>query len=182
MVWESIRNSENVPYLAFVFLPPPAPPVLQPSEVDWEESLARAYLYWTPNNWLSLRAEYLYEKFDRDQEFVAGIKNVKTHRIPLGISFFHSSGLTVVLQGTYFDQEGAFLRQDEMDPLNFVSGEDQFWVVDLALSYRFTKRYGFITVGAKNLFDEQFNYQDTDPESPSIQPDRMIYGQVTVAF
>jgi hypothetical protein len=179
---EFSKRDLNVPYMAFVFLPPPAPPELQASEVDWEESVARAYLYWTPYKWLGLRAEYLYEEFDREQEFVAGTKNVKTHRFPLGVSFFHSSGLTLSLQGTYYDQKGEFLRQDEMDPLNFVSGEDQFWVVDLSLSYRFPKRYGFITVGAKNLFDEQFNYQDTDPESPTIQPDRMIYGQVTVAF
>ena len=179
---EFTKRDLNVPYMAFVFLPPPAPPVIQASEVDWEESIARAYLYWTPYKWLGLRAEYLYEEFDRDQEFVAGTKNVKTHRFPLGVSFFHSSGLTAVVQGTYYDQEGEFLRQDEMDLLNFVSGEDQFWVVDLSLSYRLPKRYGFITVGANNLFDEEFNYQDTDPASPSIQPDRMIYGQVTLTF
>ncbi len=179
---EFSKRDLSVPYMAFVFLPPPAPPELQASEVDWEESLARAYFYWTPYKWLGLRAEYLYEEFDRDEEFVAGTKNVKTHRVPLGVSFFHPSGLTLMLQGTYYDQEGEFLRQDEMDPLNFVTGEDQFWIFDLALSYRFQKRYGFITIGARNLFDEQFNYQDTDPESPSIQPDRMIYGQVTVNF
>jgi tetratricopeptide (TPR) repeat protein len=201
---ELSKRDLNVPYLVVPSAPPPPtdgpptngpptgpptdgpptgpPPSPQTSEVDWEESVARAYLYWTPNKWLGLRAEYIYEEFDRDKEFVAGTKNVKTHRIPLGISFFHSSGLTVNLQGTYFDQEGDFLRQDEENPLNFVSGEDQFWLVDLSLSYRFPKRYGFISIGVKNLFDEDFNYQDTNPENSIIQPDRMIYGQITMAF
>jgi len=177
---EFYRRDLNVPYLSFA--PPPAPPVPQAAEVDWEESLARAYLYWTPNKYLGLRAEYLYEEFDRDEDFVQGAKNVKTHRLPLGISYFHPSGLTAALQGTYYDQSGDFLRQDAMFPTDFTSGDDQFWVVDISLSYRLSKRYGFITVGATNLFDEEFNYQDTDPNGHSIEPSRMIYGQLTLSF
>ena len=71
-----------------------------------------------------------------------------------------------------------------MDPLseNFRSGNDQFWVIDAAISYRLPKRHGFITVGANNLFDESFKYYDTDIVNPTIQPDRMIFGKVTLAF
>ena len=177
---EFYRRNLKVPYLFFA--PPPAPPVPQPSEVDWEESVARAYLYWTPNQYLGLRAEYLYEEFDRDEDFTQGTKNVKTHRLPLGITYFHPSGLTAALQGTYYDQSGDFVRQDALFPTDFVSGDDQFWVFDLSLSYRLPKRNGFLTFGAKNLFDEEFNYQDTDPNGHSIEPSRMIYGQLTLSF
>ena len=51
-----------------------------------------------------------------------------------------------------------------------------------AISYRLPKRFGFITVGAKNLFNQSFKYFDTDPWNPAIQPDRMVYCKVTLAF
>ena len=59
---------------------------------------------------------------------------------------------------------------------------DAFWTVDLALSYRLPRRHGFITAGATNLFDEEFNYFDTDVRNPIIQPVRRMYARVVVAF
>ncbi len=174
---EFFRRDLSVPYLFFA--PPPAPPEPQAAESDWEESRFRAYLYWTPNKYLGLRAEYLYEEYDRSEDSVL---NLTTHRLPLGISYFHPSGLTVDFKGTYYDQTGDFVRQDAMDPTDSTPGDDQFWVFDISLSYRLPKRYGFITVGATNLFDEEFNYHDTDIQGNSIEPSRMIYGQLTLSF
>ena len=62
------------------------------------------------------------------------------------------------------------------------SGSDQFWTLDLSVNYRLPKRYGFITVGVTNLFDEEFEYADTDIDNPSIQPERFFFGKVTLAF
>ena len=42
-----------------------------PGELDWNEKLFRAYLFWTPHKWLAFSAEYLYEKFERDERFAA---------------------------------------------------------------------------------------------------------------
>ncbi len=148
-------------------------------ETDWDEYLGRAYLFWTPHNWLSLTAEYLYEKAERAEEFTAGIKEVKTHRVPLGFNFFHPSGLGLFFKATYFNQDGEFQR---LISGNFESGSDKFWIADAAISYRLPKRYGFITIGAKNLFDKEFNYQDTDIRNPIIQPDRTIFGRITLAI
>ena len=33
---------------------------------DWNEYLGRAYLFWTPRPWLALRAQYLFERFERE--------------------------------------------------------------------------------------------------------------------
>lgn len=164
-------------------VPAPVGSVFPNKRVDWEEYLGRAYLFWTPHKWLALSAEYLYERFERDWEFAAGAEEVKTHSFPLGINFFHPSGLSASLKATYYDQDGKFLPL-LADPLpeNYVSGEDDFWVVDAAISYRLPERYGFITVGATNLFDEEFNYYDTDIDNPRIQPDRFFFAKVTVAF
>jgi hypothetical protein len=144
---------------------------------DAEEKLARVYLFSAPHPWLSLRAEYVYEQL-KTQGHIDLPTQLDTHRVPLGLNFFHPSGLSVSLTGTYFDQEGDFVKiSGERE-----SGSDQFWTVDAALSYRLPKRYGFLAVGATNLFDEQFNFFDIDTRNPIIQPVRRIFARVTLAF
>ena len=64
----------------------------------------------------------------------------------------------------------------------FEDGDDQVWVVDAAIGYRFPKRYGFLTVGVTNLFDQEFDYIDTDGRNPSVQPDRQAFCKVTFAL
>jgi tetratricopeptide (TPR) repeat protein len=174
----------EVPFLSSTGFGP-----LEVNEVDWKEQLGRAYLYWTPHPWFGLSAEYQYERFDREREFVAGIKNVKTHRVPLGINFYHPSGFSAQWKATYINQEGKFQPQG-LPPDIFVSGEDQFWIVDASISYRLPKRYGLISVGVKNLFNKSFKFQDTDihmgavniATSPTIQPTRLVFGKFTLAF
>jgi hypothetical protein len=147
-------------------------------EAPWNEHLGRAYLFWTPHPWLALRAEYLFERFERDERLPAGVRELDTHRVPLGINFFHPSGLSASLTTTYWNQEGEF-----QSPLTgkIRPGRDDFWLVDAAIGYRLPKRYGFITVGARNLFDKEFKFFD-DSDNPIIQPDRAFFVRVTLAF
>ncbi|MGE5808339.1 MAG: hypothetical protein ACM32I_04355, partial [Nitrospirota bacterium] len=63
-----------------------------------------------------------------------------------------------------------------------VTGSDHFWLFDAAISYHIPRRYGFITIGAKNLFDKSFQFADMDPLNPAIQPKRLLYARATVAF
>jgi hypothetical protein len=162
-----------------------------PRDAKSEEQIFRAYLFWTPHDWLSLTAEYLYEDFDRDSDSALDAKNVETHYVPLGLNFFHPSGLSAGLKGTYVDQDGEFQRREAFE--TFENGSDNFWLVDAAIQYRLPKRHGFITIGVANLFDEDFEYFDTetkpspvsyDPTSimPRIQPDRSAFLKVTLAF
>jgi tetratricopeptide (TPR) repeat protein/opacity protein-like surface antigen len=146
---------------------------------DWTEDLVRAYLFWTPHKWLALSTEYQYEYFDRVEDFGFGLRKANTHRVPLGLRFFHPSGLGLGLKATYFNQDGEFQRRDA---LCCESGTSDFWVVDAALNYRFPKRYGLMTIGASNLFDEAFKYQETDFNNPSILPDRVFFARVTLAL
>jgi outer membrane receptor for ferrienterochelin and colicin len=148
--------------------------------VDWSEKLIRSYLFWAPIDYLALRAEWLWERFDRDKDFGDGAKEVKTHYVPLGASIFCPLGFTLSFTGTYVDQDGKFERQGSLG--TFENGDDHFWVFDTALSYRLPKRYGLITLGVSNLFDEDFNYFDTDRDNPRIQPDRTAYFRVTLAL
>jgi tetratricopeptide (TPR) repeat protein len=166
----------TVPYIDFTanLTPPPI------RESNWDEYLGRVYLFWTPYDWCSLRAEYLYERLKREQPYVAGVVESKTHRIPLGINFFFSSGLSASLAGTYYNQKGEFGGYWATNPIQ--NGSDNFFIVDMAIKYRLPKRYGIITVGATNLFDEDFNYFDSDLNNASIQPGRAVFAKVTLAL
>lgn len=76
-------------------------------QFDWREYLARAYLYWTPHKWIALRTAYEFERFERDKGFTDGIKNMNSQRVPLGLGFFHPSGLGASLQLTYVSSQRA---------------------------------------------------------------------------
>jgi outer membrane receptor protein involved in Fe transport len=152
------------------------------NKFDWKESTARGYLYWTPHKWFGLSVEYLYERFKRDEGFALGAKDVTTNRVPLGINFYHPSGLSAMLKASYINQRGDFEPQFEAGTGTFVPGKDNFWLFDTAISYRLPKKYGFISVGVKNLFNRDFKFFDVDYFNPTIQPGRFIYGKITLAL
>ncbi len=174
----SHRDLPEVPWVDQIVDPPKL------KEAEWEEKQLRAYLYWTPQKWLALSADYLWERFEREQEFADGIKNVETHRVPLGINFYHPSGLSTMLKATYINQKGGI--EPSYSPMYFIPSKNDFWLVDAAISYRLSKRVGFITVGAKNLFDKSFKYFDTyfgsNLKNPGIQPDRLIFVRLTLSL
>jgi tetratricopeptide (TPR) repeat protein len=154
---------------------------------DWDESLGRAYLYWTPHPWWAVRAEYLYEKYDHGDNLLGPEKilDLENHRFRLGGRFFHPSGWFAGAAGTYVNQDGRF--QDPTappDPFNptVVQDSDRFWVFDLAAGFRFPKRLGILSFEVKNLFNEDFNFQDTDPLNPSITPERRVAMRLTLSF
>jgi tetratricopeptide (TPR) repeat protein len=150
-------------------------------DAKWEENIFRAYLFWTPHEWVSLTAEYLLEDFDRTTDNAAGARELKTRSAPLGVNFFHPTGFSASVKGTYIDQDGDFERQGTGG--TFEDADDDFFLVDAALGYRLPKRYGRLTAGVRNLFDtEGFKYFDTDEDNPRIQPDRTFFIQLTLAF
>jgi outer membrane receptor protein involved in Fe transport len=56
------------------------------------------------------------------------------------------------------------------------------WYVDASIGYRLPKRYGKVTIEARNLFDKNFRFQDTDPSNPKIYPEYLILVKFTLAF
>jgi len=152
----------------------------QVRRTDEEEDFARAYIYWTPLSCLALSAEYQDERFERDPESPGeeAIVEVKTHRFPLGISYFHPLGFSAGLRTTYIDQKGDFVNSME----EIVPGNDQFWVFDTSVGYRLPKRRGLITIEAKNLFNKGFQFQDMEFRNPVISPERLILARLTLTF
>jgi tetratricopeptide (TPR) repeat protein len=174
-IFAGVEVSQRDLSVPFFDVEDPENPLLR--DEDWRERQARAYLFWTPHPWVALRLEYLFERFTTDG-LTDQPKDLDTHRVPIGISFFHPSGLGAALRATYFNQDGTFVLNDE----SVRSGSDDFWTVDAAITYRLPKRYGFITVGVTNLFDEQFRFFDRDLNNPSIQPTRTFFARITLAL
>ena len=162
---EYTNRELDVPGLSFF----PEPGIV--SE-DWDEEVWRAYLYWAPTARWSLRSEYHKENFSRNISLIGpeAFTSLHTDRLVFGANFFHPIGLHLVLSATYIDQEGKF--GDFFGDI--VPGQDQFWILDASLGYRLRNRLGAVSITAKNIFDENFNFQDTDPGNSTISPVRSI--------
>jgi tetratricopeptide (TPR) repeat protein len=152
-------------------------------EGDSEEDLIRGYLYWAPHPWLALGPEYQFEHFQNPKNFMLqNLARVDTHRFGLGLSFFHPSGFMAWLRPAYLFQEGEFFDLNGRGRNPTRSGEDNFFVLDASIGYRLPNRWGIITLEARNLFDESFRFQDTDPANPTISPDRVVMLRFTLEF
>jgi tetratricopeptide (TPR) repeat protein len=155
-----------------------------PSRISfrWNEHIDRAYLYWTPHQWIAATGEYQYERIEKPSPATVIILNseteMETHRILLGLGFYHPSGLSAWLKSTYIDQCVKFIDSQATS----IQGKDSFAVLDGAISYRLPQRHGMITFGAKNIFNKSFRFQDVDARNPSLYPARMIYSRLTLAF
>ncbi len=147
---------------------------------NWREKQLRGYLFWTPHEWFSLTAEGQWERFEREKDNADYAKNVTTHSVPLGINFFHPSGIGASFKATNVNQNGNFSQPFKVN--NFQDGSDDFWLLDAAISYRLPQRYGLITVGVANLTDQHFEYFNTDLNNSSILPDRFFYAHITLAL
>ena len=146
---------------------------------DRSEQFGRSYLYWLPNNRFSLSAGYLFERFDRTaaSSLNEQILELRTHRIPLSVRYFAPSGLFASASTTYIRQRGEFAN------LAFLpAGEDRFWALDVALGYRLPNRYGRLALEIKNLLDEEFSFQDTDPGNPTVKPGRLALFTFTIGI
>lgn len=157
-------------------LDPQQPPI----EVEAEEDIGRAYLYWTPHPWVALGPEYQYEltKFGPEGP-LNGISKLVTHRFGFGANFYHPSGLLARIKPTFVTQEDHF-RPFIFSPVT--KGDSEFVVIDASIGYRLPKRLGLIELVAKNLFDESFRFQDTNPLNPDITPRRFILARWSISF
>ena len=149
------------------------------NKLPWHEYQAQGYAFWTPHDWLALRAEYRWSRMLRDQQFTDGTLEVNTHRVPLGVKVFHPSGLGAFATGTFVKQDGIFTG-----PLddNIRGGSTNFWLLDAGFTYRLPNRFGLLTIGGTNLTNKKFEFFDPDFNNSLIQPTRMVFAKLTLAL
>lgn len=149
-----------------------------------DEQLHRLYLYWTPSQRVSASAGLVYDRYGSEFTDSELPEKVETLMVPLGVRYFLPSGLYAGIAGTHVDQE-----VERAPAFSDMAGQDSFFLVDLTLGYRLPKRSGRLSLEVKNLFDEEFRYQDDsyrgNPDEPSTGPffpERTLLGQVVLSF
>ena len=117
----------------------------------------RAYVYWTLSNTTAISVEYQYEAFDRERkDFTNQPKRLITHILPISLKVNYPSGWSGSLTSSYYDQD----INQPISTTAFINNKDQFWMADLNIGYRVSKRLGTINLEVRNLFDENFMFYD----------------------
>ena len=152
------------------------------SDVNWKEYQARGYLFWTPDTWLAVRAEYFFEHLVGEERLTLGAREANTHRVPLGLTLFLPHGLSASTTASYFHQDGVFAAAGPPGP-GFRAGSEAFWLVDAALSWRLPRRHGLLGVSATNLLDKKFRLFEPIGRitNPIAQPRRAVLARLTLA-
>ena len=149
-------------------------------EEDHDELFHRAYLYWAPAQQVSLGGEYTFESFERDSiQVTTSPDELRTHRVPMTLRYYHPSGLFLRLGATFVHQELAFPGEND--------DEESFWVADAAVGYRLPKRYGLLSLETQNIFNQNFRFQssfdpDIEPRASLFEPERAVFARVSLWF
>lgn len=154
---------------------------------EQKEQLHSSYVYWTPTDQLAVTAALVYDRYEGEGsavDFGPRPEDIETLSAPLSLTYFGPNGLFAGIGGTYVDQEVRRAPNSQ-----FADGEDSFFVVDAVIGYRLPKRRGVISLGVKNLFDDEFMFQDNSfrefseeaVKSPFV-PNRTVMAQLTLNF
>jgi tetratricopeptide (TPR) repeat protein len=174
------RTASNVllPYWTH----PPNSAELIVGYLRYREVSDTVYLQWSAGPRLALKTALQYEDFDYYGEFSPfGYARLRTWRLPLEAMIVVGNSLNIQVTGTRLSQRGVF-AYTVPGPAVWIPGEDQFWVFDAGVSYRLPNRRGSVELGIKNLLDEEFRFQDTDPENPHVFPRRFASFRFSLSF
>ncbi len=160
-----------------------------PFEIEKDqEDLYRAYLYWLlDRNW-SVTTEYLYEGFkmlDGQYRRMSFPTRLETTSVPINVRYFNPSGFFTGVGTTYVDQRASY--DPEANP-SIASGSAHFFLLDATVGYRLPKRWGIVALEARNLMNQQFQFQDywfqtaTNNTDPRFLPERTWLARIVLNF
>lgn len=153
---------------------------------DWKERNGALYAYWTPTDNIAVRAELLYGDLTYDQQLPRrdvpwSTRSLKTTEVPLSVAYFSPRGYSARFVARWIDQDARLVKT--FDPTATGRSEsDRFWTADLEFGYRLPKHYGRVTLGARNLFDQDFGYQEPDLNHPNLARERTFYLSLSLAL
>ena len=141
---------------------------------EQRERADRLYLHWLMTKRLGIAAEYFSERFERDfpSTDLRSPSQLSTKWAPIMLTYFQPNGLFGKVRTSFVTQE--------IDSSSAGQAEDSFWICDLSLGYRLPRRYGVVSIDAKNLFNKEFRFHDVDFQNGTIprvlfQPERTIF-------
>jgi outer membrane receptor protein involved in Fe transport len=109
--------------------------------------------------------------------------------------YYHPSGFFANVQATFVHQEIEFENffDNQGRFIGVRQGQDNFWVTDALVGYRLPKRHGIVSLVVKNLFDEDFSFQDSfnvrfeeqvvlAPRPPQFSEERAVLARINLWF
>jgi hypothetical protein len=153
---------------------------------DVTETGALAYLYWAAGDEWALTGEVRYDVYEYDEGVVDKPEEVRTFSTPVGVRYFNPNGLFAAAGVTWVSQD-----VQRGGASAFPDGDDTFYLVDAGVGYRLPHRRGLVSLGVRNLLDQDFNYQDDafrfggDRDEPALNPlipERTVLAKVALNF
>lgn len=171
----SVRDIDRPYYLNF----PPTEALF----ANVRETFGRGYVYWTPSTSVALSGGLQYEHVDNHGVALPdGVTDIQTRRVPISARYFRPNGFSAGVTATWISQSGSFApMQIGPDPVT-EHGEDRFWTLDLSLGYRLPNRRGIVSLDVSNALDQDFRFQDTDPENPRVLPERTVLLRASLSY
>ena len=142
-----------------------------------KEELYSGYLYGILHKNWSARSESRFEVISR---FFDSHYKIETLSIPTSIDYFNPQGIFANITATYVHQS--------VERSGMQSGAtEKFFLIDASTGYRLPNRRGILSLEARNLFDENFLFQDINFHSSQTTvtrfvPSRTIFARVTLNF
>jgi ferric-dicitrate binding protein FerR (iron transport regulator) len=155
---------------------------------DRDEQHHRAYLYWTPIDEVAVSGEFVYDRYKAEKGLATANDNLPeratTYSVPLGVRLFSPSGFFAGLSGSWVDQD-----VKRAPSATQADGDDNFFVANAAIGFRFPKRLGIVSLQVNNIFNKDFKYQDDsyrefrdEPSTGPYFPERTILARATFNF
>jgi Tfp pilus assembly protein PilF len=144
-------------------------------ESQREDSIS-GYLYWLPNDRFSITFEPRHQDFDHG----AGFDEMRLTELPVSLRWFSPTGLRAGITVTAVEQDGVFdAPGGTVEP-----GSDSFFLVDAIVAYRLPRRMGTISLEGRNLFNEEFQFQEIDAAIllPRYVPEAQMNLLVSMSF
>ena len=144
------------------------------------EEAHRMYFAWAVNRRVATTVEFFFERFRGSIGGIRDFDALDWYRLPWTIDYFHPNG--------WFTEAALTYSRQRTEVLDGPTRREEFLTVDLQIGYRLPSRYGLIHLGVKNLFDSDFLFQNPgfsrlqEPDVWQFVPERVVFGQVTLAF
>lgn len=148
----------------------------------WREITGRTYFHWSPTPSVSTSLTYEYEKLDRDPISLGPdlFASTETEVVPVSLTVRFNEKLSGRLTANYVAQSGVFAVAPFYSGI--APGSDSFWIADAEINFRLPRRRGFVGLEIRNLFNEDFQFQETDVVYPRFARSRAGFIRGVLAF
>jgi len=143
---------------------------------DATELTLLGYLNATIGDDIAIAVTPTYEQSESDNLF--DIDELETFSLPMRVGYFDRNGLFASIEGTFVAQDG------EEDGASF---DDQFFMLNAAVGFRFAGQRGVVSIEGQNLLDSDFGYvqrltsSDFTAET-NYSRERAVFARLTLNF